>query len=206
MRMDLSSRVDNFSQIISNCKCMNNNDERIDLEAGMQLVMKYLRELKISNHALYIIGNGGSAAVASHALVDFVNVAKINAQVLHESSLLTCMANDFGYENAYARVLSDFIRSRDMLIAISSSGNSKNICNAAQVAKSKGARVITLTGFNAKNPLSRLGDYNFWLDSSDYGYVEVGHQFILHNLSDRFGAEIEEINNTMMDRELIPNF
>ena len=135
------------------------------------------------------MGNGGSAAVASHALVDFINVAKIHTQVLHESSLITCMANDYGYENAYSRVLSTFMKSGDILIAISSSGKSVNICNAAKEAKKVGAKVITFTGFNEDNSLRRLGDINFWLNSNDYGYVEVGHQFILHNISDRFGLE-----------------
>jgi D-sedoheptulose 7-phosphate isomerase len=163
----------------------------------MQQVMGSLRRLRSDKNTLYIMGNGGSAAVASHAQVDFVNVAKINAQVLHESSLITCMANDFGYEQAYSRVLAQFIKTGDVLIAISSSGQSKNIGNAAQVAKERGVQVVTFTGFNAQNPLRQLGDFNFWLDSNDYGYVEVGHQSILHNLSDRFGVEHK---NTILEK------
>lgn len=189
LNMELSSRADVFSKVISNTICTSLIQTRMDLETAMQQLMEHLRQLRSNQNILYIVGNGGSAAVASHALVDFVNVAKINAQVLHESSLITCMANDFAYENAYSRVLSQFIKPKDILIAISSSGNSLNICNAAGAAKERGAKVITFTGFKADNPLRCMGDYNFWLDSRDYGYVEVGHQFILHNLSDRFGME-----------------
>ncbi len=185
----LVNRLNTFSEIVANSTCTNSFSTTIDLESALMQVMDCLRELRETNNKLYIIGNGGSAAVASHALVDFINVAKIQAQVLHESSLVTCMANDYGYENVYSRVLSIYIKPEDMLIAISSSGKSLNICNAAKIAKEKGARVMTLTGFNEHNPLRKLGDFNFWLNSEDYGYVEVGHQFILHNLSDRFGAE-----------------
>ena len=188
--MQLNHRANIFSQLIANTICTDELNDPLELEAAMQQVMAYLQKIREQRNSLYIVGNGGSAAVASHAQVDFVNVAKINAQLLHESSLITCMANDFGYEQAYARVLSQFIKSDDLLIAISSSGQSKNICNAAKVAKEQGAVVITLTGFNASNHLRQMGDFNFWLDSDDYGYVEVGHQFILHNLSDRFGVEI----------------
>lgn len=189
INMELIKRVNAFSDVVSRSICTNISNIPIDLEYSLTLIMDYLRELKRRNNTLYIIGNGGSAAVASHALVDFVNVAKIHAQVLHESSLLTCMANDYGYENAYSRVLSSCMKPEDMLIAISSSGKSLNICNATKTAKKKGATVITLTGFSGNNSLRQLGDVNFWLDSNDYGYVEVGHQFILHNLSDRFGVE-----------------
>jgi D-sedoheptulose 7-phosphate isomerase len=189
MDMSLTNRAQGFSGVVSSSICTSADNNKIDLELTLIQIMNYLRELRERNNTLYIVGNGGSAAVASHALVDFVNVAKINAQVLHENSLLTCMANDYGYENAFSRVLSNFMKADDMLIAISSSGKSLNICNAAKAAKSRGAYVITLTGFNENNPLRQLGDVNFWLNSHDYGFVEVGHQFILHNLSDRFGIE-----------------
>lgn len=193
--MEIVKRMNAFSEVVSNSICTNNLRNTIGLESALTEVMDKLRNLRVHNNTLYIVGNGGSAAVASHALVDFVNVAKIHAQVLHESSLLTCMANDYGYENAYSRVLSAYMKKEDILIAISSSGKSLNICNAAKMAKSKGATVITLTGFSEDNPLRQLGDVNFWLDSNDYGYVEVGHQFILHNLSDRFG--VDNLKETM---------
>ena len=189
IKMNLIDRVDTFAQVIKNSFCTDANHHPLDMEETMTSIMYDLTELRARHHALYIVGNGGSAAVASHALVDFVNVAKIRTHVLHESSLITCMANDYHYENAYSRALSIYIQPEDLLIAISSSGKSANICNAVQVAKQQGIKVLTLTGFNQDNPLRRLGDINIWLNSHDYGYVEVGHQFILHNLSDRFGIE-----------------
>ena len=74
---------------------------------------------------------------------------------------------------------------KDILIAISSSGQSRNIVNAVAVAKKNGATVITLSGFQDNNPLRQIGHYNLWLNSKDYGQVEIGHAFILHYLTDR---------------------
>lgn len=184
--MQLKTRVENFSHVIATTQCSDVSGNALELEQGMQTVMGYLQDGLKNKASLYIIGNGGSAAVASHAQIDFLNVANLRAKVLHEPSVMTCMANDYGYENAYARLLETMLNSGDLLIAISSSGKSKNICQAVEKAKTYGAKVITLSGFKKDNPLRKLGHFNYWLDSTDYGFVEVGHQFILHNLSDRF--------------------
>jgi D-sedoheptulose 7-phosphate isomerase len=190
MNITLRSRIDKFSQIIGLTKIVNEQMQPYELEAAIVSLQDRLLKLKKNHQNLYIIGNGGSAGVAAHAVTDFFNVAKIRASTLHESSLLTCMANDFGYENAIARMLAQLLNSGDVVIAISSSGNSMNIRNAASIACEKGAYVVTLTGFSDENPLRRLGHMNIWLDSDDYGFVEVGHQFILHNVADRFNEKL----------------
>lgn len=186
--MELGVRAENFRKVISETACTNTHVDNISLELATQLAMAWLSEKRQHKNAVYIIGNGGSAAVASHAQIDFLNVAKLNVHVLHESSTITCMANDYGYENAFARILEAVLRPDDLLIAISSSGRSQNICKAVITAKNMSAKVITLSGFKSDNPLRQLGDLNYWLGSTDYGFVEMGHQFILHNLSDRFGV------------------
>ena len=185
--MELSFRAENFRKVISETTCTNINGDNINVEHATKLSMAWLFEQREHKNAIYIIGNGGSAAVASHAQIDFLNVAKLKAKVLHESSTITCMANDYGYENTFSRILETFMAEKDLLIAISSSGKSQNICKAVTYAKKMGSKVITLSGFKSDNPLRQLGDLNYWLNSTDYGFVEIGHQFILHNLSDRFG-------------------
>lgn len=160
----------------------------VEPEPGMSAAVQVLAQVRKDQGSVYIIGNGGSAGVASHAVIDFVNVAKLRAFTLHDPALLTCMANDYGYENAFARMLAQMAKPGDVLIAISSSGNSMNIRNAAVQMLDSGGTVITLSGFARDNALRTLGDINIWLDSNDYGFVEIGHQFILHNMSDRFGA------------------
>ncbi len=190
MDFTLHSRIKKFYQILTLTKATNLEKQDCDLEMEILSLEKRLLQLKIEHQNLYIVGNGGSAGVAAHAVTDFFNVAKIRATTLHESSLLTCMANDFGYENAIARMLAQLLNPGDIVITISSSGNSINMINAATIAREKGAYVVTLTGFSADNPLRHLGHANFWLDSVDYGFVEVGHQFILHNIADRFNEKL----------------
>ncbi|MEQ1794846.1 MAG: SIS domain-containing protein [Nitrospira sp.] len=182
-----------FAALLDRCEVTGKQSEALGAEPGIAAVMGILVQARQSKSSIYIIGNGGSASVASHTVNDFVNVAKLRAFTLHDSSLLTCMANDYGYENAFARILSQVGKPQDVLIAISSSGNSKNIRNAATQATVGGMRVITLTGFAGDNPLRSLGDVNLWLDSRNYGQVEIGHQFLLHNMADRFGADGGEL-------------
>jgi D-sedoheptulose 7-phosphate isomerase len=190
MNLTLRSRIQKFSQIIELTKITNAQGVENNLEVEISSLQERLLQLKNDHQNLFIVGNGGSAGVAAHAVTDFFNVAKIRATTLHESSLLTCMANDFGYENAVGRMLAQLLNPGDVVIAISSSGNSMNMRNAATIASEKGAYVVTLTGFSANNPLRHLGHINIWLNSDDYGFVEVGHQFILHNIADRFNEKL----------------
>lgn len=186
MNMSLTSRATKFGTLLERCEVTGRDGHAFELEAGVAAAMQILS--KVRESSIYIIGNGGSAGVASHAAIDLFNIAKLRALTLHEPSLLTCMANDYGYENAFARILSQVTKPGDVLIAISSSGRSLNIRHAAAQVIDKGGAVITLSGFAHDNPLRSMGDINIWLDSSDYGLVEIGHQFVLHNISDRFGA------------------
>lgn len=183
-----------FMAVLGRCEITEKNGAALGVEPGMTAAMQMLTQVRTSNDSVYVIGNGGSAGVASHAVNDLVNVAKLRAFTLHDPSLLTCMTNDYGYENAFARILAQIAKPKDVLIAISSSGNSSNIRNAAVQATDSGMSVITLSGFAGENPLRSLGDINVWLDSRDYGLVEIGHQFILHNMSDRFGAGGNEMS------------
>ncbi len=187
--MSLNIRAAQFQALLTNCNFTDASGQALGIEAGIQRAMQYLRTIRAQGNHVYLIGNGGSASIASHALTDFMNVVKLRAHTLHDSSILTCMTNDYGYENAFARMLSQVVSKGDALIAISSSGKSQNIRNAAQEVKQKGGIVITLSGFDRANPLRSLGDLNIWLDSNDYGFVEIGHQFVLHNIADRFGRE-----------------
>ncbi len=186
--LTLAKRLAQFGEIVGACEISDRNGATLRLEGGIAAVTKALAGVRNDNGAVYVIGNGGSAGIAAHVITDFVNVAKLRAYTLHDSALITCMANDYGYENAFARLLKQMAKPGDALVAISSSGKSPNICNAAAQVRGSGGTVITLSGFASDNPLRRLGDINIWLDSTDYGFVEIGHQFVLHNVADRFGA------------------
>lgn len=191
MSLDFSLRVGQFSEVLLATEFRPiNSTSNIEVEGGVLAICKKLLEARNANKNIYIVGNGGSAGVAAHAVTDLFNVAKLKATTLHESSLLTCMANDFGYENAVARMLGQLLNPADIVIVISSSGNSMNMRNAANISRQKGAFVLTLSGFKTDNPLRQLGDLNIWLPSNDYGFVEIGHQFILHNIADRFNSSL----------------
>lgn len=183
--LSIGARAEKLTSLLQTSQVTDNSKGIIEINQGIALLCDRLDRLRNANQALFVLGNGGSAGVASHAVTDFFNVGGLRATTLHESSLLTCMSNDYGYENAYARMIAQMARADDMLIAISSSGQSMNIRNAAEQATQVGASVVTLSGFNTNNPLRELGDTNFWVDSQDYGLVEIGHQFILHNIADR---------------------
>jgi len=132
-----------------------------------------------SNKKIIVVGNGGSAAMASHVAVDFTKAAGIRAINFNEADLITCFSNDYGYEHWVAQALEAYADSGDMTILISSSGKSQNILNAAEKAKNMGLSVITVSGFSPNNPLRKLGDLNLWVDSSEYNIVEMTHHIWL---------------------------
>lgn len=185
--MSIAARAAQFKDLLERSVVTDKDGVTDEIEVSIAAFCDRLTEMRKNGRNLYLVGNGGSAGVAGHAVTDFFNVAKLRAITLHESSLLTCMANDFGYENAFARMLAQMVNPGDVVIAISSSGKSMNIRNAAMQAAQNGGMVVTLSGFARDNPLRSMGEINFWLDSCSYGLVEIGHQFILHNISDRFG-------------------
>ena len=192
--MALNARSSELHSVIISTQVTDASGNRLDTEASILQILDLLRDLRRRNGSLYLVGNGGSAAVASHSVTDFLHVARLRATTLHDSSSITCMANDYGYDNAFARILSTLAQPGDALIAISSSGKSLNICNAAAKVRELGGSIVTLSGFAPDNPLRTLGNLNIWLDSRDYGMVEIGHQFVLHNVVDRLRLENELTN------------
>ncbi len=175
----------NFHTIVSTCICTDRRGDSLAPDQAIKDIIDLLLTTKLQKRNIYLIGNGGSAAVASHLLVDLVNGGSLRAAVLHEPSLFTCGANDYGYAHAYSQMLSKVAVEQDLLIAISSSGESQNILNAVSAAKSVGCTVITLTGFQQENAMRGQGDINIWLNSKTYGQVEVGHLFFMHAVIDQ---------------------
>jgi len=138
-----------------------------------------------TGHKAILVGNGGSAAIASHVAVDLTKNAGIRAVTFNEPDLITCFANDYGYERWLEQAIDCYGDPGDVLIAISSSGRSPNILNACHAARRRGfASVITFSGFSPENPLRALGDHHFWVESSAYNLVETAHQFWLLALVD----------------------
>jgi len=137
---------------------------------------KLIEVINKSHGKIIVVGNGGSAAIASHVSVDFTKAANIRSINFNESSLLTCFSNDYGYENWVDKALSFYADNVDLVILISSSGSSKNIVNGALRAKKMKLPIITFSGFNHDNPLRQLGNINLLVNSNNYNLIETVHQ------------------------------
>ena len=138
------------------------------------------------NGKVYITGNGGSASIASHVSVDFAKVSRIPSATFNNSNLVTCFANDYGYENWVTESIKAYCTEKDLQILISSSGKSKNIVNAASYCKENNIKLITFSGFEVNNPLSKLGNVNFHINSCNYNFIEMSHHIILLSIVDVF--------------------
>ncbi|MFA5100157.1 MAG: SIS domain-containing protein, partial [Candidatus Omnitrophota bacterium] len=125
-----------------------------------------------------------SASISSHMAADFWKNGGIKAVAFNDAVLLSCVSNDFGYKHVFEKPVGMFAEARDILIAISSSGKSENILAAVQMARKRGCKVITLSGFAENNPLRSSGDVNFYVPYSAYGPVEVVHHSICHCILD----------------------
>lgn len=142
-------------------------------------------EAKKNNSQIFIFGNGGSAAIASHVSVDFTKIIGVKTLNFSEDSIITCFSNDFGFEKWIAKCIEFYAEKKDILILISSSGKSKNMINACKAAKKKKiSKIITLTGNRKNNPLSKLGNINLWVDSNVYNHIENIHQIWLLSICD----------------------
>ena len=160
---------------------------RLDKVASVRVVEQIIRVQKQGGRVI-VFGNGGSASIASHAVVDLSKSAGVKALCFSDTSLLTCYANDLGYENAYAKALEQHGEANDLVIVISSSGQSENMIRVAKMAKELSCNLITFSGFAPDNPLRSLGDENFYCQSSKYNMVENTHQVWLLAIIDGFIA------------------
>lgn len=155
-----------------------------DYNEAVQLLLDTFSKHKENKTQLFFIGNGGSAAIASHMTADFMKNGGMNTYSLYDQAVTTCMGNDYGYEYIFSRPLEFLVREDDLVVAISSSGNSKNIINAIETAKRKQAEVITFTGFKSDNKAKQMGDINVYVPCEKYGIVESIHNLILQQIVD----------------------
>lgn len=157
-----------------------NKNNEIDFRRGIERAIKILSKQAIDGKKIMLIGNGGSASIASHIAVDLWKNGNIRATAFNDSSQLTCLSNDIGYPFVFEKPIEVFADKGDVLIAISSSGRSENILNGADAARKKGCEVLTMSGFKPDNPLRPRGKINFYVPSNSYGYVEITHLALCH--------------------------
>jgi len=146
---------------------------------------------------VFIIGNGGSAATASHMACDLakntISPNRPRFRVLSLSDnlpMISALANDLGYEHVFSEQLVNLIRPGDVLISITASGNSPNIVRAMEYARSRAATNIALLGFDGGRALE-LADEYVLVGASDYGIVEDLHMVLDHVLTEYFKTRLE---------------
>jgi len=169
--------------------CLNNVD--IDsLKHALDLIL----ETAENKSLIYVIGNGGSASLASHFVTDLLKSGSFRGlsisaiSLVDNSSLLTATSNDMDFEDVYAWQLKQIAKAGDLLIAISSSGNSRNIVKTVTLARDLGLRTLTLSGFDG-GAISNIADVSIVAKSKigNYGPVEDAHSVICHYLSREIG-------------------
>ena len=156
----------------------------LPLSAAVEALRSEVARCAAAGGKVIYIGNGGSASIAGHMAADLWKNGGVKTLCFSEPSLLTCLSNDLGYENVFSAPTESYADKGDVYVAISSSGQSKNILKAAEAALKKGCVLVTLSGFKSGNPLRKLGALNFYVESEVYGVVETAHSAICHAVVD----------------------
>jgi len=157
-----------------------------EVNDGFGLLLKKSSVLREQRKNVFFIGNGASASMASHIAADLNKNAKLKTRVFTDLALLTALVNDLGVEQMFSEPLRQQASAGDMLVVISSSGNSVNLVRAVEEAREMGLYIVTFTGMKKDNRLRRLGDLNFYIPAPDYGFAESGHAALLHFWVDTF--------------------
>jgi len=158
----------------------------LTLADALESAIKLIADAQAASRKLMLVGNGGSGAIASHMAVDFVKMSGVAAVAFNDPVHLTCFSNDYGFEELFAESVKAFGANGDVLLAMSCSGRSPNILRAVEAAREVGVATIAMGGFNADAPLTKMGDLNFYVDSDQYGLVQIAHLSLIHYMSDWF--------------------
>ncbi len=150
-----------------------------------KIINEKLEKLRDGKNQIYFFGNGASAAFANHMALDFTKNGKIIARSLSDSALLTALSNDYSYDDAMVEFLKmERVTKDDLIITISSSGNSPNIVNVLQFCKESGIPALALSGLKSDNRSIPLATYSLYVPMKTYGIVECIHQVFLHLMLD----------------------
>lgn len=193
-----------FSDILAQLRVATSDRGGIPVDTGLAEACDRIGKLRLVGGKVLFVGNGGSAAIASHHANDFSRNGGVRAMAFNDGALITCLANDFGYEEAFAEAVRVHGDQSDVLVAISSSGKSPNILHAVLEARKLGLFTITFSGFSPDNPLTGLGHLNFYVPSDSYGIVETAHLLLLHAVVERLASTQPEDRHGDNPRRALP--
>ncbi len=172
-------------QGLQNTKVSHKNQE-ISWEEGVSQWVSLAKESKDKGGLLFFCGNGASATMAEHMSHDWFQNAQVNTTTCAETSHITAISNDLAYDQVFAYRIKRILSEKDILVTISSSGNSPNVVEAIKAGKEKGATAITLSGKSKENKSFAMGDLNFYVPLDTYGLVESAHAVLVHYALDAF--------------------
>ncbi len=178
-----------FDSIYNGLKNSNTyyKEEKIEINDFFNQIKKMLSELYENKNKIYFLGNGASAAFANHMALDFSKNGKILSRSLSDSALLTALSNDYSYEAAMTEYMKiEGVSNKDLVITISSSGNSPNIIHSLNFCKDKSIKTLALSGLKNDNKSIKIADYSIYVPMKTYGMVECIHQIFLHLILDQF--------------------
>jgi D-sedoheptulose 7-phosphate isomerase len=156
-----------------------------DPRVFFEIIKKNLNSLRLKRNKIYFFGNGASAAFANHMALDFSKNGRILSRSLSDSALLTALSNDYSYENAMLEFLKiEGVTKDDLVITISSSGNSPNVVSVLNYCKENNIKSLALSGLKNDNKSITLADYSIYVPMKTYGMVECIHQIFLHLILD----------------------
>ena len=158
----------------------------IGLSDALDRWVEITREVHAAGRAIYFAGNGASAMMASHMAADACKNGGLRALAFNDVAMVTATGNDVGFDQLFSLPLNRLATRGDLLITISSSGNSPNILRGLDTAHAMGVRAVTLSGKSPDNRSRRMGELNFYVPAQRYGWVESAHQLILHYWFDQY--------------------
>lgn len=178
--------VDSIFGLLKRLQVAEHNGNVMDSDEGFDRWCAITSNLQVNGAEMFFVGNGASAMMASHMSADASKNGKIRAVAFNDVALVTAVSNDIAYDEVFAVPLGRMANSDDVLVTISSSGNSPNIVRAIEMAREIGLTIITLSGMREDNKSRKMGDLNFYVPAETYGMVESAHQIILHYWLDLF--------------------
>jgi D-sedoheptulose 7-phosphate isomerase len=185
IKMNWSSNVNEIVQTLQRLSASDSDKNAIPVDEAFGLWIDLASSIRERQNTVFLIGNGASASMASHVAADLAKNGHVHTEVFSDLSLITAIANDISYEEVFAEPLRRRMKKGDMLVAISSSGQSSNVLKAANEAKKLGGSVVTLSAMRPDNPLLSKGLINFYIPATTYGLAETCHAAILHHLIDK---------------------
>ena len=188
--MTWQENIGAINRVLGELSVRDLHQQELDTDQAIKEWQLTTLNLRQEKHRLFLIGNGASASMASHIAADLSKNARLSAEVFSDLSLITAIANDLSYEEVFAEPLRRRMVARDMLVAISSSGNSPNIVRAVKEAKALGGMVVTLSAMGADNSIRQLGHLNLYVPAPTYGLAETAHAAILHHWVDQVVGEV----------------